>query len=43
MSATASIVTAQAQGVTVPNEAITGTGSTGTVNVVDNGKVTPTR
>jgi multidrug efflux pump subunit AcrA (membrane-fusion protein) len=43
MSATASIITAQAQGVTVPNQAITGTGSTGTVDVVKNGKVTPTQ
>jgi hypothetical protein len=43
MSATASIIIAQASGVTVPNQAVTGSGSTGTVNVVDNGKVTPTR
>jgi multidrug efflux pump subunit AcrA (membrane-fusion protein) len=43
MSATASVITAQAQGVTVPNQAITGTGSVGTVNVIENGKVTPTR
>lgn len=38
MSATATIVTSQAQGVTVPNEAITGSGSTGYVNVEKNGK-----
>ena len=38
MSATATVIIGQAQGVTVPNEAITGTGSTGTVNVTKNGK-----
>jgi len=38
MSASATIVTGQQQGVTVPNEAITGEGSTGTVNVMKNGK-----
>jgi hypothetical protein len=42
MSATVAIITAQAQGVTVPNQAITGTGSIGTVDVLKNGKVTPT-
>jgi multidrug efflux pump subunit AcrA (membrane-fusion protein) len=43
MSATVSIITGQAQGVTVPNQAITGTGSIGTVDVLKNGKVTPTQ
>lgn len=41
MSATASIVTSQAQGVTVPNDALTGGGSTAIVEVVKGGKVTP--
>jgi macrolide-specific efflux system membrane fusion protein len=40
MSATASIVTGQAQGVTVPNNAITGTGSDASVQLVSNGKTT---
>ncbi|MDE3132806.1 MAG: HlyD family efflux transporter periplasmic adaptor subunit [Acidobacteriota bacterium] len=40
MSATASIVTAQAQGVTVPNAAITGSGSNASVELVKGGKVT---
>ncbi|HWD64738.1 MAG TPA: HlyD family efflux transporter periplasmic adaptor subunit [Solirubrobacteraceae bacterium] len=38
MSASASVITGQAQGVTVPNQAITGSGSTGTVQVQENGK-----
>ncbi len=38
MSASATIITAQAQGVTVPNDAITGTGSNGSVRVQANGK-----
>lgn len=42
MSATATVITAQAQGVTVPNAAITGSGTTGTVDLLKNGKVTPT-
>ena len=40
MSATATIVTDQAQGVTVPNDAITGAGSDASVQLVTNGKVT---
>ncbi len=38
MSASASVITNQAQGVTLPNTAITGTGSLTTVNVLKNGK-----
>jgi multidrug efflux pump subunit AcrA (membrane-fusion protein) len=38
MSASATIITGEQQGVTVPNEAITGEGSTGTVNLMKNGK-----
>jgi multidrug efflux pump subunit AcrA (membrane-fusion protein) len=38
MSASASVITGQAQGVTVPNQAVTGTGSVGTVNLLKNGK-----
>jgi multidrug efflux pump subunit AcrA (membrane-fusion protein) len=38
MSASASVVIDQADGVTVPNEAVTGTGSTGTVTLLENGK-----
>src|SRR3984885_13742257 len=38
MSASASVITGQAQGVTVPNAAVTGTGSLGTVNLLKNGK-----
>ena len=41
MSATATIVTQQAQGVTVPNQAITGTGTNGTVELIKDGKATP--
>ena len=40
MSATATIVTGQAQGVTVPNDAITGAGSDASVSWSSNGKVT---
>jgi macrolide-specific efflux system membrane fusion protein len=38
MSATASVITGQAQGVNVPNAAVTGSGSLGTVTVIRNGK-----
>ncbi len=38
MSASASVIVSQAQGVTVPNEAVTGTGSLGTVNLMRHGK-----
>jgi multidrug efflux pump subunit AcrA (membrane-fusion protein) len=38
MSASASVIVKQAQGVTVPNAAITGTGSLATLNVVKDGK-----
>jgi multidrug efflux pump subunit AcrA (membrane-fusion protein) len=38
MSATASIITEQAEGVTVPNQAVTGSGSIGTVNMKQAGK-----
>jgi hypothetical protein len=40
MSASASVVTGQASGVTVPNAAVTGSGSLGFVNVLSNGKTT---
>ena len=40
MSASASIIVAQAEGVNVPNSAITGTGSIGTVTLDRNGKKT---
>lgn len=40
MSASASVIVGQAQGVTVPNQAVTGTGSLETVNVMKNGKST---
>ena len=40
MSATATIVTQQAQGVTVPNQAITGSGTNGTVELIKDGKAT---
>jgi uncharacterized membrane protein YgcG len=40
MSASASIIVAQAQGVNVPNSAITGTGSIATVTLDKNGKKT---
>ena len=38
MSASASVVTDQAQGVNLPNRAVTGTGSLTTVNLLKNGK-----
>jgi hypothetical protein len=38
MSASASVITGQASGVTVPNAAVTGSGSLGTVTLVKNGK-----
>ena len=38
MSASASVITAQASGVTVPNAAVTGSGSLGTVNLMKDGK-----
>jgi multidrug efflux pump subunit AcrA (membrane-fusion protein) len=40
MSASASVITGQASGVTVPNAALTGAGSLGTVNLMSNGKTT---
>jgi multidrug efflux pump subunit AcrA (membrane-fusion protein) len=42
MSATAAIVTGQAQGVTVANQAITGTGNNASVELVHNGKTVST-
>jgi len=38
MSASASVIVGQAQGVTVPNDAVTGSGSLATVNVLRDGK-----
>jgi multidrug efflux pump subunit AcrA (membrane-fusion protein) len=38
MSASASVITAQAEGVNVPTDAVTGTGSLATVNLMQNGK-----
>jgi multidrug efflux pump subunit AcrA (membrane-fusion protein) len=38
MSASASVIVGQAQGVTVPNQAVTGSGSLATVNMLKNGK-----
>jgi hypothetical protein len=38
MSATATVITGQASGVTVPNQALSGSGSTATVDVLSNGK-----
>jgi macrolide-specific efflux system membrane fusion protein len=38
MSASASVITGSASGVTVPNAAVTGSGSLGTVTLVKNGK-----
>jgi macrolide-specific efflux system membrane fusion protein len=40
MSATASVITGQAQGVNVPNAAVIGSGSLGTVTIMRNGKQT---
>jgi hypothetical protein len=42
MSASASVITNQAQGITLPNAAVTGTGSLTTVNVLKNGKTAGT-
>jgi macrolide-specific efflux system membrane fusion protein len=42
MSASATVVTKRAQGVTLPNSAITGTGSLSTVNRLKNGKTVAT-
>jgi len=42
MSASASVTTKQAQGLTLPNTAITGTGSLTTVNVLKSGKAVST-
>jgi macrolide-specific efflux system membrane fusion protein len=41
MSASAAVITGQAQGVTLPNNAITGTGSLATVQLMKNGKSVP--
>jgi len=41
MSASASVIVGQAQGVTVPNQAVTGSGSLGTVNLMKGGKTVP--
>jgi macrolide-specific efflux system membrane fusion protein len=38
MSASAAVIVGQAAGVTVPNQAVTGTGSIGTVEAMQNGK-----
>ena len=38
MSASAAVITGQASGVNVPNAAVTGSGSLGTVNLLKNGK-----
>jgi HlyD family secretion protein len=38
MSASASVITGQAQGVNVPNSAVTGSGSLGTVNMLKGGR-----
>jgi multidrug efflux pump subunit AcrA (membrane-fusion protein) len=43
MSASAAVVTGQAQGVTLPNSAVTGTGSLTTVDLLHNGKTSSTR
>ena len=42
MSASAAVVTDQAQGVTLPNSAVTGSGSLSTVELLKNGKTVPT-
>jgi hypothetical protein len=42
MSASASIITGQAQGITLPNSAVTGTGSVSSVNVLKSGKTVST-
>ncbi|MGB0095404.1 MAG: hypothetical protein WBP81_23060, partial [Solirubrobacteraceae bacterium] len=41
MSASASVTVGQAQGVTVPNQAVSDSGSLGTVKVLRNGKTVP--
>jgi macrolide-specific efflux system membrane fusion protein len=38
MSASAAVIVGQASGVTLPNAAVTGSGSLGTVNLLKNGK-----
>jgi macrolide-specific efflux system membrane fusion protein len=43
MSASASVIVGQAQGVTVPNQALTGAGSLATVNLLSGGKTVPTQ
>jgi multidrug efflux pump subunit AcrA (membrane-fusion protein) len=43
MSASASVITGQASGVTLPNAAVTGSGSLATVDVMKNGKTVPTQ
>jgi multidrug efflux pump subunit AcrA (membrane-fusion protein) len=40
MSASATVIVQQARGVTLPNQAVTGTGTTGTVQLMKNGKAT---
>jgi hypothetical protein len=42
MSASATVITKQAQGITLPNSAISGSGSVSTVDVLKNGKAVPT-
>ena len=42
MSASAAVVTGQASGVNLPNSAVTTTGSVGRVNLLKDGKATPT-
>jgi hypothetical protein len=42
MSASASVITSQAQGVNLPNSAVTGSGSLSSVNVLRNGKTVAT-
>jgi membrane fusion protein, macrolide-specific efflux system len=42
MSASAAVITGQASGVNLPNSAVTTTGSVGRVNLLTNGKATPT-
>jgi hypothetical protein len=43
MSASAAVITGQAQGVTLPNSAVTGSGTTGVVQLLKNGKPVPTQ
>ncbi len=42
-SASATVIIGQAQGVTVPNQAVTAAGSEGTVNLYRNGSPCPSR